>query len=139
HAERADARTSQERYGAVLAAANGEATAFVNVRYDRARRSVAAVAAGATGAFRTHYVQSAGHVIRALERDRSTMTGRVVWSGGSGLAPDRASVTAATSGTVSNVRTHSKPEPREFRLRVSLVHRDGRWLTSNLQFVGEAP
>jgi Mce-associated membrane protein len=139
HGERADAHTSQERYGAVLAAADTEATAFVNIRYSQARRSVAAVAAGATGAFRSHYARSARHVIAVLHRQRSTMTGRVVWSGVSDISPKRATVIVATTGTVSNVRTHGKAEPRHFRLRVSLVQRAGRWLTSNLQFVGVGP
>ena len=45
-------RDRQERYGDVLAAANAEATAFVNLRYDRAAEGIDAVAAGATGDFR---------------------------------------------------------------------------------------
>ena len=43
----------------MLAAADREVTAFVNLRYDRAAESVDAVAAGATGDFRDHYVRSA--------------------------------------------------------------------------------
>jgi len=81
HGDRADAATRQERYGAVLAAADSEVTAFVNMRYDRAQQSVDAVAQGATGDFRDHYVRSAAHVIRILERHRSLMSGHVVWSG----------------------------------------------------------
>src|SRR5881392_2555778 len=55
HGDRADAASRQERYGAVLAAADTEVTAFVNMRYDRASESVDAVAKGATGDFRDHY------------------------------------------------------------------------------------
>jgi Mce-associated membrane protein len=137
HGDRADAATHQERYGAVLAAANAEVKAFVNMRYDRAARSVDAVASGATGDFRAHYVRSARHAIRVLQRNRSTMTGRVVWSGVTDLTPTQASVIAATTGTVSNVRTKGTRQPRQFRFRVSLVRQGGHWLTSDIQFVGE--
>jgi len=139
HGDRADAATRQERYGAVLAAADAEVTAFVNMRYDRASESVDAVAAGATGAFRDHYVRSAQQVIRVLERHRSLMTGRVVWSGVTAISPDRATVIVATTGTVANTRTDGTPRPRDFRFRVSMVHQDGRWLTSDIEFVGDSP
>jgi len=138
HGDRADAATQQRRYGAVLAAANAEVTAFVNLRYDRTPESVDAVARGATGAFRDHYARSARKVIRVLQRNRSLMTGRVVWSGVSAISPERATVIVATTGTVSNRRTHGGAEPRDFRFRVSLVRRDGRWLTSDIEFVGDS-
>jgi Mce-associated membrane protein len=138
HGDRADAATRQERYGAVLAAADSEVTAFVNMRYDRASESVDAVAKGATGDFRDHYVRSAARVIRVLERNRSLMTGRVVWSGVSDLSGDRATVIVATTGTVSNTRTHGADEARAFRFRVALVREKGRWLTSDIEFVGDS-
>ncbi|MGC4111793.1 MAG: hypothetical protein QM747_15520 [Nocardioides sp.] len=134
--DRAQAATRQERYGAVLAAADAEVTAFVNLRYDRASASVDAVASGATGDFRAHYVRSAAHVIRVLQRNRSVMSGHVVWSGVSDISATRATVIAATSGTVSNRRTQGSDQPRAFRFRVQLVRVDGRWLTSDIGFVG---
>jgi Mce-associated membrane protein len=66
------------------------------------------------------------------------MSGHLVWSGVAEIGPDRATVVAATSGTVSNVRTHGQERPRHFRFRVSMVHQDGRWLTSDIDFVGDA-
>jgi Mce-associated membrane protein len=139
HGDRSDARVSQERYGEVLAAADAEATAFVNLRYDKASSSVDAVAAGATGGFRRHYATFRDRVIRVLRRQRSTMSGQVVWSGVESISPDRATVIAATTGTVANRRTRGRAEPRTFRLRVSLERQHGRWLTSDLQFVGAGP
>ncbi|MFZ2013685.1 MAG: hypothetical protein WAV00_07690 [Nocardioides sp.] len=133
--DRADARTQQERYGAVLVAADREADTFVNLRYDRASQSVGAVAAGATGDFRDHYGSQAAHVVQVLRSHRSSMNGRVVWSGVA-VSPDRATVLAATTGTVSNTSTHGRPEPRSFRLRVSLVREGGHWLASDVRLVG---
>jgi Mce-associated membrane protein len=138
HQERQDARVTQERYGAVLAAANAEATAFVNLRYDRAEQTVGAVAAGATGSFRDHYATASRQVIRVLRRHRSSMNGHVVWSGVVEIDATSATVIVATSGTVSNRRTGGSPVDRHFRLRLSLVARGGRWLTSDVEFVGGA-
>ncbi|HEX3929338.1 MAG TPA: hypothetical protein VHW64_01450 [Nocardioides sp.] len=137
HGDRAQAATRQERYGAALAAADAEVTAFVNLRYDRAASSVDAVATGATGEFREHYGRSAPQVIRVLRHSRSVMSGQVVWSGVSDISPTRATVIVATTGTVSNRRTHGVGRPRAFRFQVSLVRVDGRWLTSDVGFVGE--
>jgi Mce-associated membrane protein len=136
HRDRADALVRQERYAAVLAAADREVTAFVNLRYDRASQTVAAVAAGATGDFRDHYVTSADQVERVLRQQRSSMTGHVVWSGVVDIAADRATVIAATTGTVTNAHTGNIPDPRHYRLRVSLVRVGERWLVSDLRFVG---
>jgi Mce-associated membrane protein len=138
HQDRRDARIVQERYGAVLAAANAEATALVNLRYDRAEQTVAAVAAGATGTFRSRYATASGHVIRVLRSHRSSMEGQVVWSGVVQADATRATVIAATSGTVSNSRTGGSPVDRQYRLRLALVHQGGRWLTTDVQFVGGA-
>ena len=136
HQDRADAALAQERYGAVLAAADAEATAFVNLRYDHARASVAAVAAGATGAFRRHYDSSSRRVVHVLRAHRSLMSGRVVSAGVLDIAPDRATVIAATTGTVSNRGTHGREVARTYRLRLDLVRTGDRWLTSNVRFVG---
>lgn len=138
HGDRADAATQQERYGDVLAAADTEVTAFVNLRYDRAAESVDAVATGATGDFRDHYVRSARKVIRVLQRNRSLMTGRVVWSGVTDVSPDRATVIVATTGTVSNRSTDGAARPRSFRFRVALAREGERWLTSGIEFVGDS-
>lgn len=138
HDDRADASARAERYGAVLAAANAEATAFVNLRYDDAAAGIRAVADGATGDFRAHYVRSARHLAATMQKQRSTLTGHVVSSGVVDVVPDRATVIVATSGTVSNRRTDGQEVPRHFRLRVTLLHDGDRWLTSDISFVGDA-
>jgi len=138
HEERSDASARAERYGAVLAAANAEATAFVNLRYGRAAQGIRAVAEGATGDFRSHYVRSARRLAATMQRQRSTLTGHVVSSGVVAVLPDRATVIVATSGTVSNRRTGGQEVPRHFRLRLTLLRDGGRWLTSGIAFVGDA-
>lgn len=135
-AERADAREAQARYGAVLQAARDEAEAFVNIRYDDARESIDRVVEGATGRFRDQYTSSTADVIEVLERNRSVLQGDVVWAGVVDVDDDRATVIAATSGTVANKQTKGEPVTRDYRLRLELERVDGEWLTSDLRFVG---
>ena len=125
----------QERFAAVIDSATDEATAFVNIRYDDAEASIEAVMAGATGAFREQYSKSTEEVIKILEENKSVMVGEVLWTGVVALDPDSATVVVATTGTVANVQTDNKPVARNFRLQLDLVLEEGRWLTSDLQFV----
>ena len=59
-------------------------------------------------------------------------------SGVTDVATDRATAIVATSGTVANRRTDGEQVPRHFRLRLTLRHEGGRWLTSDIAFVGDA-
>ena len=54
------------------------------------------------------------------------------------MSPDRATVIVATTGTVSNRRTGGQEVPRHYRLRLTLLRVGGRWLTSDIAFVGGA-
>jgi Mce-associated membrane protein len=125
----------QERFGAVIESAATEAAAFVNIRYDDAQASIDKVKAGATGAFREQYEKSTGGVIEVIQRNKSVMTGEVVWTGVVSVDEDSATVIVATSGTVANNQTGDKPVARNFRLQLQLVKQDDAWLTSDLQFV----
>jgi Mce-associated membrane protein len=125
----------QERYADILESASTEATAFVNIRYDDAQASIDAVMEGATGAFRDQYAKSTDGVIQVLTENKSIMVGEVLWTGVVAQDPDSATVIVATSGTVQNKQTGDEPVARFFRLQLQLVSEQGRWLTSDLQFV----
>lgn len=136
HEARERAQAEQERYGDVLAAASGEAEAFINIRYDDAQASADRVAEGATGEFKKQYSSSTEGVLQVLKQEKSVMEGEVLWAGVVGVDNDSATVIAATSGTVANKSTNNQPVARNFRLRLDLVLEDGQWLTNDLQFVG---
>lgn len=133
--DRASAVTEQERYGEVLAAARAESEAFINIRYDDAQASIDRVAEGATGEFRDQYASSSERVVKVLQKNESVMEGDVLYAGVVDVDRDSATVITATTGTVANKQTDSQPEERDFRLRLELVHEDGRWLTSALEIV----
>lgn len=136
HQDREDAATEQERYGDVLAAATAEAEAFINISYEDAQTSIDKVAAGATGKFEEQYTSASGGVLEVLENEESVMDGEVVYAGVVDADHDSATVIAATTGTVANKQTDNQPVGRNFRLQLELVLEDGKWLTSDLQFVG---
>ena len=125
----------QQRFGDVIASASKVASAFINIRYDDAQASIEQVKAGATGAFREQYEKSTGGVIEVIKRNKSVMTGEVLWAGVVSADEDSATVIVATSGTVANTQTSDKPVARSFRLQLSLVKEDDAWLTNDLQFV----
>lgn len=133
--DRAETATEQERYGAVLASARAEAEAYINIRYDDAQASIDQVAEGATGEFREQYTSSSERVIEALQRNETVMEGEVLYVGVVDVDEETATVLAATSGTVADQETDNQPVGRDLRLRLELVHEDGRWLTNDLQLV----
>jgi hypothetical protein len=40
---------------------------------------------------------------------------------------------------VSNTSSHGRPRPRDLRFSVTLLRVDGRWLASDVRFVGDTP
>ncbi|GAB2457422.1 hypothetical protein GCM10027062_41720 [Nocardioides hungaricus] len=136
HRDGERAQEEQERYGAVLAAARDEVTAFINIDYRSAQESIDAVAQGATGDFAKQYDSSSQGVLRLLTRERSVMDGEVLWAGVSDIDSDSATVLVATTGTVRNRSTDNESVARYFRLKLDLQRVGGAWLTSNLEFVG---
>ncbi|QIG42970.1 hypothetical protein G5V58_09535 [Nocardioides anomalus] len=125
----------QQRYADVMAAANQEATAFVNISYEDAQSSIDAVMAGATGDFKEQYAQSTDALVDLLTQNKSVRTGKVLWTGVVAQDPDSATVIVATDGTVQNKQTGPTPRAEIYRIQLQLVLEKGRWLTSDLQFV----
>lgn len=125
----------QERYADILTSASKEATAFLNIRYDTAQDSIDSVMAGATGDFRDQYSKATDALITLLQDNKSIRTGEVIWSGVVAQDPDSATVILATTGTVQNNQTGDNPKAENYRIQIQLVAQEGRWLTSDLQFV----
>ncbi|WP_139978492.1 hypothetical protein [Nocardioides litoris] len=126
----------QERYGAVLAAARATATALVNIDYRSPQDSQDAVAATATGTFLDQYEASSQSLVQLVTSFKSVLEGEVVEAAVDDLDADSATVLVATEGTVSNAQTGEDRQARNFRLYITLVNTDGRWLTNDLEFAG---
>jgi Mce-associated membrane protein len=132
--ERAEARTEQERYGAVLASARTEATALVNIDYQDPQAAIDAIIAGATGEFKEQLDEGAGPLTEILEQGQATRSGKVIWAGVVAVDADSARVIVATEGTVTSTGT-DQSQAENFRMQLDLERVDGDWLTSKLEFI----
>jgi Mce-associated membrane protein len=135
HDTRAADEERHARYAEVMRAASAEAEAFVNVGHDTAEADLARIAAGATGPLRDRYTHDVDRVVRALRRDGTVTSGKVVWTGVLRVDPDGATVLVATTGTRADRGTDGKPVARDLRLRLRLVPVGGHWLASDIEQV----
>lgn len=125
----------QQRVADQLEAASRMVTAFVNFDYRDADATTEAVRSMATGDFLAEYSAGAADLEQRARRARSRMVARVVGTGLVTGDDDSATVIVATSGSVRNRTTKFEDEARSYRIQVQLVRKDGRWLTSDLQYV----
>jgi Mce-associated membrane protein len=126
----------QQRYADALAAARTEASAFVNVSHDTAKKDLGRIADGATGPLKDRYVEDVDRFVAALRRDKTVTTGSVVWAGVVRVDAGGATVLVATKGTRADRTTEGQEVPRDLRLRLQLVPVDGHWRTSDIRQVG---
>lgn len=147
HEERADATTSEagepardqsgdDLHAAVLDAATKQVLAFTNIDYRSVQKSIDKVKAGATGGFAEQYEKGAKSLPTVLARSKSIATAEILSAGVVAADQDNATVLVATKGTVINTTTKGKKAERNLRLQLDLKYVDGKWLTSDLQFVG---
>ena len=130
-----DARAEQDRYDAVLKAATLETIAFTTLDYRDLDPSIERVLDGATGDFEKQFSASRDQLEQLSTQNKSVSEGRVLEAGVVSMDEDSARVIVVADSTVTNVNAPD-PQPRHYRLQLDLVLQDGRWLTSDLQFVG---
>lgn len=125
----------QQRTADQLEAASRMANAFLNLRHDEIEANIEAVKSLATGPFLRQYTSASADLATLIRRAEATQTGEVVWTALIAGDDDDATVIVATNGTVANKVTDFEPEARTYRLQLDLDLVDGRWLTSDLQYV----
>lgn len=129
-------QAGDDLHAAVLEAATQEVLAFTNIDYRSAQESIDKVKAGATGDFAKQYDKGAKSLPTVLARSKSIATAEILSAGVVAADQDNATVLVATKGTVINTTTEGKKAERNLRLQLDLQYVDGKWLTSDLQFVG---
>ncbi len=131
-------RASQEvgaRHEAILSAASQEAVNFTTLDYRHLDADLAQVMAGATGTFRSEFQAKLDQLKSLITTNKAVSTGRVLEAGIVSDSPTAARVLLAVDSTVNN-SAEPNGSQRHYRIQLDLVRVDGRWLTSNLQFVG---
>lgn len=131
-----EAERVSRQYDDVTRAARAESLAFLTVDYQRMDPLIARVLAGATGDFKSQYDKSQVDVKASAQQSRAVAKSTVKSVGIGELKPDAATVFVAADSAVTNKLTKGKPQPRYYRLQLSMKRVHGRWLTSDLQFVG---
>jgi Mce-associated membrane protein len=128
--------SGSDLHAAVMQAASTEATAFINIDYRNMETSFKAVKDNATGRFAQQYDKSLVSLRTLMARNKSVMEGHVLAAGVVNADQDSARVLVATKGTVQNASTAGEKSERNLRLQIDLEYVDGKWRTSDLQFVG---
>jgi hypothetical protein len=128
-------QAEQVRTADQIEAATKMANAFLNLDHENIEANVEAVKALATGPFLRQYTKASGDLIELIRLAKATQTGEVEWAGLVAGDDDSATVIIATNGTVSNKETDFEPVARTYRLQLEVDLVDGRWLTSDLQYV----
>lgn len=129
------AQQIRARHAAILTAAEQEAVNFTTLDYRHLDADLARVVAGATGTFRTEFQAKLGQLKTLITSNKAISQGHVLQAGIVSDSPTSARVVLAVDSTVHN-STDPGGSQRHYRLEVDLQRVNGRWLTSNLQFVG---
>ena len=124
---------------AALDAATLETLNWASVDHRKIDEFVATVKQGATGTFLQQFNQSETALRTLIRRNRSIQVPTIP-KGGAALLErrgDEARVLIVMDAQVTNSSTRT-PQPRQYRLQVTVTKEGGRWLTSNLEFVDAA-
>lgn len=117
-------------------AARAETLAFLKVDHTRMDELTEQVLNGATGTFKKQYQTSVEALKKSATSQESFATGSIDEIGLGEVDADSATAFVAASSEVRNKATKGEVENRAWRMKLSMVKEDGRWLVSNLEFVG---
>ena len=133
HQQAVDARAEDK---AALTAATRETLAWASVDWRKADEYVSSVEAGATGDFLDQFQKSEPALRQLLSSNKSVQVPSIPKDGAALLERDgdQAQALIALDATVTNKSTKT-PQPRQYRLKVSLVKQGDQWLTSGLEFI----
>lgn len=115
-------------------AASAEVAGLISISNTTSESDLTTLLDGATAEFREDLQSQADRLRSELKKNDVDADGSTVSAGLSAFDDDSATVIVAASGTVDNNQT-ATPEPRNYRLKVTLVKKGERWLVSGLEFV----
>jgi Mce-associated membrane protein len=119
----------------ILSAARQSALNFTSLDYRHYDRDSANVLKGATGDFKKQFSAQTHDLTELVAQNRSVSEGQVLDAGIVRCDAHSARVLVVADSKVTNTAV-PKGEARTYRLQLDLVYRGGRWLTSDVEFVG---
>ncbi|MEU6706642.1 hypothetical protein [Streptomyces wuyuanensis] len=128
-------RVDEQRRQDILAAARRSALNFTSLDYRHYARDSANVLDGAAGDFKEQFAAQSAELTKLVAANKSVSEGRVLEAGIARSDERTARVLVVADSEVTN---SAAPEGRSrtYRLQLDLVLEGGRWLTSNVEFVG---
>jgi Mce-associated membrane protein len=130
-----EASAEDARRQEILHAARQEAVNFTTVDHRHARRDLQRILDGATGQFAKDFRSGQSQVVTMVTQNEAVSKGEFLEAGIVSADEDSARVLVVLDADVSNTG-QPKGAVRHYRLKMSLVREQGRWLTSKLEFVG---
>lgn len=130
-----DQHDRAQRRQDILAAARQSALNFTSLDYRHYDRDSANVLQGATGDFKKQFAAQTEQLTKLVAANESVSEGQILDAGIVRSDEDSARVLVVADSKVTNTAA-PKGESRTYRLQLDLVHRNGRWLTSDVEFVG---
>ncbi|MGW1167895.1 hypothetical protein [Streptomyces sp. NPDC002550] len=131
----ADQRGVEQRRQEVLAAARQSALNFTSLDYRHYDRDSHNVLDGATGDFKKQFAAQTAQLTKLVAQNRSVSEGQVLDAGIVRSDERSARVLVVADSKVTNTAA-PEGQARTYRLQLDLVRVGGRWLTSDVTFVG---
>jgi Mce-associated membrane protein len=128
-------RAAEQQRLDILGAARQSALNFTSLDYRHYDRDSANVLQGATGDFKKQFAAQTKELTQLVAQNKSVSEGQVLEAGIVRSDEHSARVLVVADSKVTNTAA-PKGEARTYRLQLDLVHRAGRWLTSDVEFVG---
>ena len=130
------AEEQAQAYADIRRAARAETLAFLTIDHTKMDELTGQVLDGATGDFKKQYQSSLKALKESAASQESFSTGRVDEVGLSEVDADSASVFVAAGSKVKNKGTKGEVQDRSWRIKLTMSKEGGRWLVSQLEFVG---
>ncbi|MGI5136002.1 MULTISPECIES: hypothetical protein [unclassified Streptomyces] len=131
----ADQRAVEQRRQDILAAARQSALNFTSLDYRHYRQDSGNVLDGATGDFKKQFAAQTGELTKLVAQNKSVSEGQVLEAGIVRSDDRSARVLVVADSKVTNTAA-PQGQARTYRLQLDLVRERGRWLTSDVAFVG---
>ncbi|MCX4514712.1 hypothetical protein OHA27_31185 [Streptomyces sp. NBC_01619] len=128
-------RVEEQRNQAVLAAARQSALNFTSLDHRHYGRDSTNVLKGATGDFKEQFAAQTAELTKLVAANKSVSEGQVLEAGIVRADERTARVLVVADSKVTNVAA-PQGQARTYRLQLDLVLENGRWLTSDVEFVG---
>ncbi|MGW7526792.1 hypothetical protein [Streptomyces sp. NPDC054783] len=131
----ADQRGAEQRRQEILAAARQSALNFTSLDYRHYDRDSRNVLKGATGDFKKQFAAQTAQLTKLVAQNRSVSEGQVLEAGIVRSDKRSARVLVVADSKVTNAAA-PEGQARTYRLQLDLARVGGRWLTSDVTFVG---